>query len=829
MLSGLLRLFGGSAQKQRVAPNANAVQISGDHNTVLFAGEVRLPAERRHARRTEPRSLRELMLTELRATELVGRQEELAALRAWMTATRAARDISVHCLTGQGGAGKTRLAIELCEWAESAGWIAGFVRQEEFARFHDRHNASEWRWQKQTLVVLDYAAASAQVLRSCLEALARGAAAPNEPPLRILLLERHADRDSGWWSDLIRPGGLSGPGAGALIDHTAPLSLGPLRAAADRRALLAQAMEKAAPLLDPPQSPPALPPPGADPLFDRRLEDDTIETEPLFLVMAGIVAAEQGAPTALALGRLNLANTVADAERSRLQRLARANGADASLLFHLAACITLQAGCRRDMADALIEQERQALGDRSAIRTDQLAAVLCDALAAPDGDGIDAVRPDLIGEAFTLNELMPSSRRVEAVERAFRRSGPAVIANVIRTAQDHAQGEASHASVAWLQHLADLTDDPFALMAIGYALPKETLALRERATEISRRIAAGLADLAAAEPDVKPLHAGWTSNLAVRLSDLGEREAALAAAREAADLYRTLEAQRPDAFRPDLAMSLSNLANRLSELGEREAALAAAREAADLYRALAAQRPDAFRPDLAMSLNNLANSLSELDEREAALAAAREAADLYRTLAAQRPDAFRPYLAVSLNNLANMLSELGEREAALAAAREAADLSRALAAQRPDAFRPDLARSLSNLAVMLSELGEREAALAAAREAVNIRRALAAQRPDAFRPNLATSLRVLANCLDAAGRQDEGLTASAEAIAALSGIFQQHKGAFAGRIVAMASEYLQRCEALGREPDQELLEPVIAGLATLQADRLPDGQPGERA
>ena len=46
-------------------------------------------------------------------------------------------------------------------------------------------------------------------------------------------------------------------------------------------------------------------------------------------------------------------------------------------------------------------------------------------------------------------------------------------------------------------------------------------------------------------------------------------------------LYRELAAARPDAFRPDLAMSLSNLASFLSELGRHEAALAAAEEAVD--------------------------------------------------------------------------------------------------------------------------------------------------------------------------------------------------------------------------------------------------------
>jgi tetratricopeptide (TPR) repeat protein len=105
------------------------------------------------------------------------------------------------------------------------------------------------------------------------------------------------------------------------------------------------------------------------------------------------------------------------------------------------------------------------------------------------------------------------------------------------------------------------------------------------------------------------------------LSDLGEREAALAAAREAAELYRALAAQRPDAFRPDLAMSLNNLAAMLSELGEREAALAVAREAVELYRALAAQRPDAFRPDLAVSLAVLANCLDAVGQTQDGLTA----------------------------------------------------------------------------------------------------------------------------------------------------------------------------------------------------------------
>jgi hypothetical protein len=66
-------------------------------------------------------------------------------------------------------------------------------------------------------------------------------------------------------------------------------------------------------------------------------------------------------------------------------------------------------------------------------------------------------------------------------------------------------------------------------------------------------------------------------------------------------------------------MSLNNLARRLSGLGRREEALAAADEAVRLYRALAAARPDAFTPDLARSLSVLGDVLEALDRIPEAL------------------------------------------------------------------------------------------------------------------------------------------------------------------------------------------------------------------
>ena len=100
----------------------------------------------------------------------------------------------------------------------------------------------------------------------------------------------------------------------------------------------------------------------------------------------------------------------------------------------------------------------------------------------------------------------------------------------------------------------------------------------------------------------------------------------------------------------------NNLAKALSELGQREQALDAAKEAVNLYRQLAAARPEAFTPDLATSLNNLGLRLSELGQREQALDLAKEAVNLYRQLASARPEAFTPKLATSLGVLGSVLA-----------------------------------------------------------------------------------------------------------------------------------------------------------------------------
>jgi hypothetical protein len=75
-------------------------------------------------------------------------------------------------------------------------------------------------------------------------------------------------------------------------------------------------------------------------------------------------------------------------------------------------------------------------------------------------------------------------------------------------------------------------------------------------------------------------------SLGLRLGELGQREAAVEAAREAVEIRRALAKSRPDALLPALAGSLNNLGDRLSEVGSCEKAGEAWREAQEISERL---------------------------------------------------------------------------------------------------------------------------------------------------------------------------------------------------------------------------------------------------
>ncbi len=832
----------GARQEASVSGEGHVViQIIGDGNTVV-AGHPHLRLTRYLNRRLaegEDRGEASLLSPYSLSVPLVGRDTVLADLWTWLTSPQ---PISVRVLTATAGAGKTRLALALCEQATEKGWAAGFLTDIEMERFRSQQNLSSWGWNRPTLIVVDYASARARTLNEWLIELADHPT-QGRPPLRLLLLERHANPVGGWWREAFGFGGGDAEAVGRLLDPpNGPYTLPGLFEPRERRAVLASILERVG-------SPVRLP---DDPRFDHRLAEISWGGEPLFLLMAGLVAARAGLGEVLALSAPDLGFSIAGHEIQRLHGIAESRNLKKEFFAHLAAYITLCQGLTYQEVESVIEEEQDALRYRAAGDLPDIFVALAEVLPGEPG-AVSPILPDVVGEAAVLKALgaaLGEEKALLAVCRAARRTQERVTASLVRLAQDY--GAVQREPLAWFARLAEeraIELDGFVFFLDQ--LPESSLvfgesaaALTARAVEFARNqgarevlallldnLSSRLSDLgrweealtaceeasdllrqiAAERPDIfRPALASALNNLSLRLSDVGRREEALAVCEEASDLCRQLVAVRPEAFRSNLAKALNNLSLRLSDVGRREEALAVCEEASDLYRQLAAVLPEAFRTDLARVLHNLSLRLSDVGRREEALTACEEAVAIRRQLAAAHPDAFRPTLASALNNLSLRLSDVGHREEALAACEEACNMYRQLAAVRPEAFRPDLARALNNLSALLSDIGRQEEALAACEEACDLYRQLAAAHPDAFRPGLAMSLNNLASSLSDVGRREEALAFSEEAVRILSPHFLAYPAAFRNWMTIMVRVYLQHAEEAGQMPDENLLNPVLA-------------------
>ena len=794
-------------QTASTAGNGNfIVQIQGDGNSIV-TGLPHLELTRRHgiARRIEidpgtgkPREA-DVVRPFTRSIELVGRETELDDLRAWLRKESA---ISVRVLTGSAGYGKTRLALELIEEMAPQGWCAGFLTRAELKRFRVQHDLAGWGWNAPILAVVDYASASARDLHAWLKELEdhavwEDADPSNRYPLRLLLLERQAERGNGWWAEVF------GLGDDAVVleklaDPDEPVALRPLDDANQRRAILTKTLVSLGSTV-------TLPATGDDADFDRRLTELTWAGVPLLLMLAAATAAREGFGQVLTMGSSELAFSVAKTELARILKVVDSQHVSASLaplVKHVAAVATLRQGLTSEAMREVIERESEELG----YNLPNGPAALRDAFAVAlpnDTGGIAAIEPDMIGEALLLDVWREdNTHAVPAIARAYVTDPEAVAKTIIRTCQDYVIRGNRH-PLNWLEKIRADSADLYALIHLCNAMPAHTLELREIAVELDKAVVRQVGPPAGDMRDLDQVMilAVFLNNLSNRFSDLGQREKALAVIEKAVLLYREVTRVLPDVGRPGLATSLSNLSKHFSDLGQREKALAASKEAVEIFRDLADACPGAFRTDLANSLNIRSICFSHIGRREEALAAIEEAVLIRRDLVNSHPDAFRPNLAQSLQNLSACLSSLGRQEESLAAIEEAVSIGRALAAASPDAFRPECVGYLNNLSNHLSKLGRQEEALAAIEEAVALCRDLTATRPEAFRPDLAMSVNNLSNrCFDL-GRQEEGLAAIEEGVALYRDLAATHPDAFRPDLAWSLSNLSLRFFDLGRREE----------------------------
>ena len=717
--------------------------------------------------------------------------DEIRQLREWATTTADATapsqggrggDIAVAVVTGAGGSGKTRLAAQLCHDLSSIGWYAGFLPST--TEVTDEELAALTEVTTELLVVVDYAE---EARRGLVARVVRKLRARHSPT-RIVLTARGADT---WWEEFREEAEQDG----TPLSNTLSLSIrGKQQVEADpwffgrmyRRAVqqFSDKLNRAVPTdVEVP-----------DYLGDTALD---VVLRAWLAVCGDNDGAQEAMPT-----REELYDKVLSIEFARWHKEPKLGDISRKQMRQAAATLSLLAPSQdEDTVDDVLS--RLPEWSQEHLLRSRFAELLVQSLLRDDGAESVSLRPDPVAEHLILEVF---GKKPELLVRVLPQDpakvpgldDPDADDSIVTRALEMGQ-QARNACVTLTR--ASSLDREVALRLARRALRERPFLWKEAldvaltqggplAPAIEARIESGetlpLGEIDDTIPLGHPALAGaalaatrrlatsaerspeqqahWADKLSIRLSDVGERKAALEAAREAVRLRRALVEESPTAYTPNLAGSLNNLANRLSEVGEQDRALEAVSEAVELYRALVEASPAAYTPRLAASLNSLANILSEVGERYEALEAAREAVELYRGLAEASPQAYTPRLATSLNNLVIRLSAVGERNEALVAAREAVRLRRALVEESPQAYTPNLAGSLTNLANCLSEVGERNEALVAAREAVELYRGLAEVSPQAYTPDLAMSLTNLAIHLSAVGERGEALEAAREAV-----------------------------------------------------------------
>ncbi|MGH7121060.1 MAG: hypothetical protein ACREFP_19075 [Acetobacteraceae bacterium] len=343
------------------------------------------------------------------AIPFVGRINEMASLAAFL---HTEDPLSWWIMTGPGGAGKTRIARELCWRAHAEGWRVGFLQETP---------PETWRPHSKLLIIADYAGARMDDVRTLARRLTSMCADPVR--VRLLLIERHADE--AFWQRFYGAGQDVRGQLEKPLHSKEPLSV-PELSDSDGWTLVQQRawMEPPSPLrLD-------------RATFFRRLAH--IDRDRRALVAMMLAEAEGGAPGS------DLATLLRELIRKTKEKYwLKDTPAQADLLISAATMVGRLQGKLLEAIDAQI--------GRVSGRDLDLCAHAIGVETILDRRALNGIQPDLIGEFFVLETLVPDPRDPSPFtwlpEYAWRLA-PAEMAGFCQRAVQNMPGHAAMALIA---------------------------------------------------------------------------------------------------------------------------------------------------------------------------------------------------------------------------------------------------------------------------------------------------------------------------------------------------------------------------------------------
>jgi len=728
------------------------------------------------------RSRVRLLQPEFGIVPFAGREAELSDLVQWC----ACEDrVSAQLLTGPGGQGKTRLALELCRQQEAAGWLCGVLADHAGIGDLDTLLAASGP----LLVVVDWADAKAGQVAAFVQRAVSSAAGP----VRLLLAARRAGE---WWASL--PYHVGGE-AQDVFSASGTLALSPAAGsqAARREQFLAAARAFASHLGrawgDVPE------PDLSDRLFEMLL----------FVHLAALVAVE---PSPNVPSGDQISSDLLTEILRREDVYYWEPGAPPSLRGETARTTRQRAVAVATLTAAQTEDEaRQALQTLPDFaQADPTAALYWLHDLYPAKAYLGPLRPDRLGEALVAQVVRARTdlplRLVPDVERRWITRLLTVLAQAAGTevALIDPLQEMLIARLGQLAERAQSASDA----SLGHAL---ALALRRTGSvESASALVDQLPDfsLAIAEPAVASYQVllahdlppeqrlALLVNLSRWLGAIGRQDEAVDAAQHAVTIARGI-AKEHDEYRVTLAMGLAVMASALNEVDRYEEGLTAADEAIAILR-LEPDLPSQVLQFLALTLTIRQLSLVSLGREREGLDALDEAVVVLRRLTEDN-DTYRSSLAQVLVRLSDMRRRWNDKEESITAILEALGIYRELAASNPDAYRTALAEYLVSASQLLRDYEMGPEASALVQEAMPLCRELADINADRYRPLLTAALNTQADCLMAVHRPVDALPFREETVISYRDLVQGGKARTYRPLLAIALTSKAEClNTLGR-------------------------------
>jgi glycosyltransferase involved in cell wall biosynthesis len=679
-----------------------------------------------------------------------------------------AHPISIRLLTGIGGTGKTRLAIELCSRLIGEGWNAGFLPHHANAR---QVADSLGKQSNRTCIIIDYAETRQPQL---LELLRRIQESPPNPKTKIVLLARDGGE---WWNMLPSKDpvcerlldGMATTGPYALpILHDTP----EVRASAYQRAISA----------------------FSDKLGLREhhgtpsLDDDHF-AHPLYIQMSALLSLHGEQPGSSEAVARSLLNHEARYWAKAISPFRKSIGQDDNILSTFMTLATLANGFSTLREAEVIWKE--TTNDSTPLKPifNTMAQLY------PARQGVEGLRPDLLGEALVAQSLVSvgGDHILASVLRSrsasVRRSALTVLSRVLRNREEIAE----FVEPVLRTYFVSCADD---LIAVAMETPSPLIKIAESAfsnlpDKLKWQAAGILSKYATTE--IVPLVDLWClvnetildrcnrqsdqtsigaiakkanalNMTAVGLFWQGQADKAATRAELALKLYRKVAKADPKRYELDVAKALNNYANRLGDLGRHSEAVDIGRASLELTERLSSENPGRYDSQLAVSLGNSSNRLSKIGLFEEARSESKRSLDIYERLASKNPEKYRADRISALDNYSARLSEVGDSVEAELLAKEAQELCGALAASEPGRYEATWANYLSNYANRLGDLGLVAQAEATCRRAKEIYEKLAKAKPDRFESTWITIAINHADWLRDLGLYEESYRASSATI-----------------------------------------------------------------